>query len=225
MPLQNSLARSTALLALIALAPALCVYADLSVTVTDASGKPVADAAVLLDNGQAATANTATTQIAQRNAEFTPATSIVSAGSTVHFPNFDRSRHHVYSFSKAKAFEIELYKGTPSDPIVFDQPGIVAIGCNVHDWMYGVVYVVDTANAAITNAKGVAVFENLEPGAYTLDVWHPQRSEFDASRSLQVEATKDLSVSTVLSLRKAAPRPQRPPPVKKREPEEDEYSW
>ena len=80
----------------------------------------------------------------QINLEFVPHVKPVVVGSPVYFPNKDDVRHHVYSFSPAKRFELPLYSGTPAAPVVFDRPGIVAIGCNIHDWMLGYIYVAET---------------------------------------------------------------------------------
>jgi hypothetical protein len=80
-----------------------------------------------------------------------PRYSLVTMGSRVTFPNRDRSRHHVRSFSPVKAFEIRPYVGLPADPIDFDEPGIVSLGCNIHDWMYAFLYVVDAPIHALTN--------------------------------------------------------------------------
>ena len=83
----------------------------------------------------------------QINLEFVPHVKPVVVGSPVYFPNKDDVRHHVYSFSPAKRFELPLYSGTPAAPVVFDRPGIVAIGCNIHDWMLGYIYVAETPSS------------------------------------------------------------------------------
>jgi plastocyanin len=208
--------RGATLLALLYLCFSPATYGEVSVLVTDSEGAPIKDAAVVLGSERQARPNSHTTRIAQRNAEFVPAVSVVAAGSSVDFPNFDRARHHVYSFSKAKAFEIELYKGTPSDPVLFETPGIVTIGCNVHDWMYGVVYVVDSPFAATTDDRGVAVFSDLAPGAYSIDVWHPRRREMQGDAQIMVSAQGSGSASATLTLHPAAERPKRPAPITRR---------
>ncbi len=62
--------------------------------------------------------------------------------------------HHVYSFSEAKTFELALYKGNAHPPLVFDRPGVVVLGCNIHDSMLGYILVVDTPHFASTDAAG-----------------------------------------------------------------------
>lgn len=176
----------------------------------DAQGTPVKDALVMLRNGTVAVPSAATTQVAQRGAEFDPGTAVITLGTPVNFPNFDRARHHVYSFSPAKTFQIELYKGTPSEAVVFDQPGIVTIGCNVHDWMYGVLYVVDTPFHMISNEQG-QVSIDAPPGDYTALVWHPQLATA-IELPVSLGAAQVAPTRIAANMRPAPLRPQRPQP-------------
>lgn len=143
--------------------------ADVRVTVTDQHGKPVPDALVYAPGVPAPAAGTAT--IEQQDLEFRPRFTAVPVGTTIRFPNLDRSRHHVYSFSPAKVFELKLYRGEAADPVRFDEPGIVTLGCNVHDWMIAWVYVVDSGAWRTTGADGVATVAVGDDAA--LEVWHP----------------------------------------------------
>lgn len=77
----------------------------------------------------------AAAQVAQQGRQFVPQVSIVQAGTAVSFPNLDTVRHHVYSFSPVKTFELKLYAGTPSTPVVFERAGTAVLGCNIHDRM------------------------------------------------------------------------------------------
>lgn len=153
-------------------APSLQAADALVVELRDSVGNPVADAAVLLRDGAPAVAVNGAT-IDQVDRQFSPPASIVPVGTAVSFPNRDDIRHHVYSFSRAKTFELKLYSGTPAAPVLFDQPGIVVLGCNIHDGMLAFVYVVDVAHAALSDATGLA---RLTPpaGAASLEIWHPQ---------------------------------------------------
>ncbi len=80
----------------------------------------------------------------QVNKTFVPQVLVVAAGTAVEFPNSDSVSHQVYSFSRAKHFQLPLYKGEVHSPIQFDQPGLVVLGCNIHDSMVGYIYVADT---------------------------------------------------------------------------------
>ncbi len=106
-------------------------------------------------------------------------------GAEVAFPNSDSIKHHVFSFSPAKNFEIKLYKGERADPVVFDKHGEVELGCNVHDWMLGYIYVVDSPYFARTDAAGRSVIDAPDAG-YTLSVWHPRIDAPDARLSQNV---------------------------------------
>jgi plastocyanin len=112
--------------------------------------------------------------IDQKGKEFIPHVLAVRAGTKVQFPNSDNIRHHVYSFSPAKTFEIPLYKDTPAAPILFDRPGVVVLGCNIHDWMLTYVFVAETPHVAVTDPDGKAAVRDLPPGSYEITVWHPQ---------------------------------------------------
>jgi hypothetical protein len=101
---------------------------------------------------------------------------VVQTGTPVQFPNHDTVRHHVYSFSPAKTFEIKLYVGTPAQPVVFDKPGTAVLGCNIHDQMVAWVHVVDTPWFALTR-QGAARIEDAPAGTYQLQVWHPRWPE------------------------------------------------
>lgn len=106
----------------------------------------------------------------------------IAVGTTVRFPNLDRMRHHVYSFSPTHTFEIRLYSGEQIPQVKFDTPGIVAIGCNIHDWMQGYIYVTDAPFFATTDAAGTATVRGLPNGDFRLAVWHPAlQAEFDAA--------------------------------------------
>jgi plastocyanin len=118
------------------------VGGELVVEVHDAKGRPLADAIVTATGpAPAAGGKRPAATIDQINQEFVPQVSAVQVGTAVHFPNQDNIRHHVYSFSPAKQFELPLYKGTEAPPVVFDRSGLVVLGCNIHDWMLGYLYV------------------------------------------------------------------------------------
>lgn len=146
-------------------------------TVTDDAGRPVADAVVYLSSGTAAGAPTTmirptTIEVDQVDKEFVPRVSVVQTGTAIEFPNSDNIRHQVYSFSPAKTFTLKLYSGRPSAPVIFDQPGMVVLGCNIHDHMVAWVLAVDTPWFARTDTQGRASIGELPAGTYSLSVWH-----------------------------------------------------
>ena len=109
----------------------------------------------------------------QRNLKFDPFVLLVPVGGQVSFPNQDTVRHHVYSFSAAKRFELKLYGQGETRSVTFDKAGAAAVGCNIHDGMIGFIKVVDTPFAAKTDAAGNAVIRNVPAGGATMKIWHP----------------------------------------------------
>jgi plastocyanin len=142
------------------------------------AGEPVEDAAVSLrpTSGQKTAGHApAPASVAQHDREFVPYLTVVQIGAAVRFPNQDSIRHHVYSFSEPKKFEIKLYAGDAPAPIIFDKPGVVTMGCNVHDWMLGYIFVVDTPWFGKTDAHGQVQIDAVEDGQYEARVWHPRQ--------------------------------------------------
>ena len=154
--------------------------ANVDVVVTDAAGKPLADAVVMLEAHRrppAAVKPMQGVQIAQHDLQFSPQVSVVTVGTPVLFPNLDAVRHHVYSFSPVKPFELKLYAGVPAAPIVFDKPGVAVLGCNIHDGMVAWVVVTDTPLWARSAAGGRAHVADVAPGSYEMHVWHASLAE------------------------------------------------
>ncbi len=144
------------------------------VQVLDSAGKPLPDAVVFLESREArlATRPARDVTIAQINKQFSPSVTVVPVGTAVEFPNRDTVRHHVYSFSPIKPFELKLYAGTPANPVVFDRAGIAVLGCNIHDQMTAWVVVVETPYYARTAASGRVTLDGLPAGNYRLRTWH-----------------------------------------------------
>jgi plastocyanin len=185
--------------------------ASIAVEVRDASGAPVADAAVYALSAQSAAdaKGGRTAAIEQIDREFVPYVSVIQVGTSVTFPNRDSIMHHVYSFSPAKSFEIKLYTGKSPGQIVFDKPGVVTLGCNIHDWMIAYLLVVSTPHFAKTGADGVARLRDLPAGTYELRIWHPQQRAPAEARSLVLDAGSALRADFVLDAfpRKAKYKP------------------
>lgn len=162
------------LLALLAGAQPLCA-AELSGQVVDANGNGLADAVVFINqlpSGTTVPAQPRTAVMDQLDKQFVPHILPVMIGTAVSFPNHDQIHHHVYSFSKAKTFEIPLYKSEPTDPLVFDQLGAVSVGCNIHEWMHGVILVLPTPYFAVTDAHGAFALHDVPSGRSSVAVWH-----------------------------------------------------
>ena len=160
--------------AVFSVASANALAAALPVRVLDAAGKPVPDAVVSLEAeaGQALPRAIKPGEISQKGLKFIPLVSVIQAGSKVSFPNNDKVRHHIYSFSAPHKFDQKLYSGTTAEPQVFEKPGTVVLGCNIHDKMVAYVRIVDTPYFGKTDAEGNAVLD-APAGKYVLKAWHP----------------------------------------------------
>lgn len=154
-----------------------CYSEQLSIVVNDQAGQPLNNVVVSAysensdDVQQSQSVAKSPVIIDQIKKKFVNHVTPVQVGTPVSFPNHDQIRHHVYSFSPAKTFEIPLYKGLPAEPIVFDREGVVSLGCNIHDWMSAYVVVVDTPFFTKTDRSGNAVL-TLPSGHYKIRVWH-----------------------------------------------------
>jgi plastocyanin len=177
-----------AFLAALVCTTAVAHAANVNVVVTDAAGNPLTDAIVMLEpNGTHVPVKPMSgVQIAQHDLQFSPQVSVVTVGTAVLFPNQDTVRHHVYSFSPAKTFQIKLYAGVPHTPIVFDKPGIAVLGCNIHDGMVAWVVVTDTPLWARSTAGGHASVADVAPGSYQMRVWHSTLAESAAPMMVPV---------------------------------------
>lgn len=146
--------------------------ATLQVEVVDQQGNPVADAVILVPGREAGPDPDQTVVIDQIDKQFVPRVSLIRKGQLVSFPNSDNIRHHVYSFSSPKVFELKLYAGQPESPVRFDQAGIVVLGCNIHDQMVGYIVITDSGAAVKTGPDGIAVLTLQDP-VEALQLWHP----------------------------------------------------
>lgn len=179
--------------------------AEFTVQVRDGAGKPVSDVALYVSSAAAKPAGL-TLDIDQINKEFVPYVTVVPVGSQIRFPNKDNIRHHVYSFSEPKKFELKLYSGVPAAPVRFDKPGVVALGCNIHDWMLAYVLVVDTPWFARSDEQGLARLQ-LPPGPHQLQLWHPDAAQALAPLAVTVaDHSPALAVTVDIQPRPAADR-------------------
>jgi len=164
-------------LALALLTTAACISAraaQITIEVKSADGTAAHDAIVVVDALDAAAPPARGRAVVdQVNKQFDPQINVIRTGSTVAFPNHDQIHHQVYSFSAAKSFQLDLFGGSRNSSELFDKPGLVVLGCNIHDRMLAFVAVVDTPYFAKLPASGTSEFE-LPPGRYTVSAWHPE---------------------------------------------------
>ena len=148
--------------------------AQLTLTATNSKGEAVNNVVAALVPIQPVDYKAAPPAIMdQRDNMFVPGVLAIRVNTLVRFPNSDDVRHHVYSFSPAKKFELRLYHGMTAEPVLFDQPGTVVLGCNIHDSMVAYIFVVETDFFAIGDKQG-NIQLNAPAGEYQLQIYHPQ---------------------------------------------------
>ncbi len=175
--------------------------ATLSVHVVDQSAVAIADAVVYAIPTAPASPGKppAAVEIAQAQRAFSPLVTVVQTGASVSFPNRDTVRHQVYSFSPAKTFELRLYAGMPATPLIFDKPGLVVLGCNIHDRMIAYVMVVDTPWYGKTAGGGEVRIDGMPAGTYKLSLWHPRMAAEAPPRTVVV--TSETRIDAVAELK------------------------
>src|SRR5882762_7169489 len=198
-----------------------CPANELTVTVIDPSGRGVTDVVVVVAPAEPAarppppaTPTSPAAIMDQRNLAFSPRILVVGVGTSVEFPNNDTVSHQVYSFSPAKKFQLPLYKGQLHPPVMFDRPGLVVLGCNIHDQMVGYIYVTDAPFFGKTDPAGTVRLAGLSGGEYLITVWSPFIADQASSltRTVRVDAQEPTSsrVQLMDALRaRPEPRPQR----------------
>jgi len=190
------------------------VAADLTVSVLDGTGHGVAGIVIIAESDSALPDKHAPRAaiMDQQHMQFVPRVLVIQTGTGVDFPNSDQIQHQVYSFSAPKTFKLSLYAGHKYPPVIFDRPGLVTLGCNIHDGMIGYIYVTDSPFFGRSDDAGQLQLHGLPAGSYTLSAAHPQMQEpgggplqlhltltdnthstpvFHLSRPLRAEATHD----------------------------------
>ena len=191
------------LVCVVACLPGIVFAGNVEFRLADAKGRAIADAVVSLvplDAPARVTPPAAPLEIMQQNEEFVPYVTALVVGTAVSFPNRDTVQHHVYSLSLPKKFELPLYAGESKAAIVFDQPGVVALGCNIHDWMAAYVVVLATPWFARTGADGRGMIGAVPAGRYRAEVWHPRLARTE-TRELVVAGAAPEPLGFTLALK------------------------
>lgn len=165
--------------------------ADFAVTARQRDARPLAGAVITLESvaPNASPAPPVAAIMDQVDLAFVPDVLVIPVHSTVQFPNSDAISHQVYSFSSTKSFQLPLYRGKPYPPVPFDKPGVVTLGCNIHDNMVAYILVTAARHFGRTGADGRWTARDVAPGNYLVRLWHPLLNEGrEVSRSVTVEA-------------------------------------
>lgn len=190
------------------LTPLQVSAASITAQVIDDAGQPLEDAVISLtpSDGAIFSRNPATlvADMDQWDKQFAPFVLPIQVGTQVKFPNRDNIKHHVYSFSAAKRFELKLYSSGTAPPMLFDKAGIVALGCNIHDWMLGYIDVLETPYFAKSNDKGLATIADIPNGKYQVEIWHPRLNgnAADLNQTVELKGSQSSAIKFALSLKR-----------------------
>lgn len=174
------------------------------IKIIDQHGQAVINAYVALPEGEIIAPKTEVAVMDQVSVRFDPHVLAVDAGQAVVFPNSDNIRHHVYSFSEPKRFEIKLYEGVPKSPVLFENPGLVVLGCNIHDSMLGYIFVSPWPEYLVTDASGAA---KLSKQPKQIAVWHPWLQ--GQQSAMMIDINSDDSQASTITLELTKPGPKR----------------
>jgi plastocyanin len=192
--------------------------AALEIGVLDRDGRPVSDVVIVATLRQATDATSSGAPphaiMDQIDRQFVPRILVVRAGTPVDFPNRDSVAHQVYSFSPAKRFQLSLYRGQVYPPLIFDQAGLVVLGCNIHDDMLGYIYVTPSPYFGKTGAAGMLHLDGLPSGAYEVTAWNPRFNEGTDEITRDVQLGVHAHPAVMLHLTKALSPELRPKPAK-----------
>ena len=201
-------------LALLSISPDT-LASDTRISVSDSQGEPLPNAVVEVYFPHSASRDTSVKQIYQRDAAFHPEVLTIPVNSQVTFPNEDTTRHHVFSFSDAKTFDLNLYLNETPPPVHFDAPGVVVLGCNIHDHMQAFIVVSDAPFYAMTDDRGQVSLPSLPPGQHRVRVWH-QRLHDSQQRWWEGEIASDEQLSVPLELSATPKPPEKLSPLQQR---------
>ena len=135
-------------------------------------GPPEPPAAIVYLEGDVPPPQVRRFEMAQRQYQFAPGLLAVPRGSVVTFPNQDDEYHSVFSYSKAKRFDLGRYrKDEDAAEVTLDQAGVVKLYCEIHDHMRGTILVLDTPYFTKTDVDGRYRLEGLPPGRHRLKAW------------------------------------------------------
>ncbi|MCQ8879955.1 methylamine utilization protein [Pseudoalteromonas shioyasakiensis] len=187
---------------------AVTLAAELTLKITDQFGAPLANSVVEVTGSvkPPIVADLPVLTMDQVDKHFSPTLLIAQQGQQVNFPNSDNIRHHVYSFSKAKPFQLKLYSGQPEQPVLFDNEGVVVLGCNIHDSMVGYIYVTNSAQTYQSDDTGLVRLNNVSLPV-ELSFWHPLQSmSLEEKASLAITENTVGSLAIIINIDPPAPR-------------------
>ena len=142
--------------------------------------------------------------VSQRGQVFSPHVLVVTAGTRVDFPNDDTVFHNVFSLSRPRPFDLDVYAQGEVRSVDFPRTGLVKVYCNIHPEMASFILVLDSDLYALSSATGAFTIRNVPDGAYRLRTWNEFGGEH--TDTLTVSAGDlDVRVLEIQETRRAVP--------------------
>jgi plastocyanin len=133
-------------------------------------------------------------QMDQQQCVFVPRVVVVPVGGTVEFLNTDRLLHNLHSTSTVNPTFNRTQPRGRTIPMVFKQPEIIRVVCDLHPWMRAWVVVAEHPFYAVTNDQGEFRLDNVPPGQYTLQVWQESLGTVTQDVTVRDEASTTVTV-------------------------------
>jgi hypothetical protein len=142
--------------------------------------------------------------VSQQNRGFSPRVLPIVRGTTVQFPNDDTILHNVFSISKARKFDLDVYRPGKAKSVTFPKPGLVKLYCNIHPEMSCSILILNNPLFALTDATGRCVITGVPDGSVTLRTWHEYGGETRQRLTLGDEPVVQLDLKVVEKRRSIA---------------------
>ncbi|MBV9781445.1 MAG: hypothetical protein JOY62_15890 [Acidobacteriaceae bacterium] len=143
-------------------------------------------------------------QLLQKDKMFHPHTLVITAGTTVDFPNADPIFHNAFSTFDGQIFDVGLYPPGTSRSVRFRKSGIVRVFCNIHPSMFAIIVVVDTPYFTKAGRDGRYRLMNVPPGEYELHVFDERATQEPTSQMLvSVDETQSVVTPSPIHLSEA----------------------
>jgi plastocyanin len=166
---------------------------------------PGDDSVAWLPDIPASSGSTTKVAFSQRDKQFDPRLAVVSVGSTIDFPNYDRVFHNVFSLSAPKTFDLGLYRRGKSKSVRFDRPGLVQIYCNIHPHMAAFLMIVESGRHGVADTAGVINLENIPAGMHTVAGWNVRGGMWSREVAVRSGRTTSITIEIDISNWREAP--------------------
>ncbi len=134
-------------------------------------------------------------QLNQRDLIFRPLVLPVVAGSTVDFPNNDNVFHNVFSYSQKKEFDLGRYAQGKSKSVTFESPGVINVYCEIHQYMYATILVLQNPYFALPGDDGSFVIRDVPPGTYRISLWYGKKKVETKNVTIQANEVSAVNFS------------------------------